>query len=238
MQQHIFKFILILALIFVSNHNVWAQHGYALWGNLKYPAGFSHFDYANIKAPQQGELRLVSNLRTSTFDKFNPFTIKGNSPAYLSNLMFDSLLTGSLDETASAYGLLAQEVKVSADGLSATFVLRPNAKFHNGQAVTAQDVLYSFETLNGPFTSPGYKTLLADVASAKVINLSTIVFYFKKANRELPLTVGGLPIFSRSWGFDKTTQKTNHSIKLFKTRQLAVVLTKLVLSSGAKISPM
>lgn len=208
MQQSIFKFILILALIFVSNTKVWAQHGYALWGKLKYSAGFSHFDYANINAPQQGELRLVSNLRTSSFDKFNPFTIKGNSPAYLSNLMFDSLLTGSLDETASAYGLLAQEVKVSADGLSATFVLRPNAKFHNDQAVSAQDVLYSFETLNGPFTSPGYKTLLADVASAKVLNPSTIVFYFKKANRELPLTVGGLPIFSRSWGLDKTTQKS------------------------------
>lgn len=207
MQQHIFKFITILAVIFVSNTNLWAQHGYALWGNLKYPAGFSHFDYANVNAPQKGELRLVSNFRTSTFDKFNPFTIKGNAPAYLSNLMFDSLLTGSLDETSSAYGLLAEEVKVSPDGLTASFRLRPNAKFHNGAAVTAQDVLYSFDILNGPFTLPGYKTMLAEVASVKVISPLVIEFRFKTANKELPLTVGSLPIFSQQWGMEKGSNK-------------------------------
>jgi microcin C transport system substrate-binding protein len=59
-------------------HAAWAAHGYALWGELKYPAGFAHFDYVNPDAPKGGELRLVSNLRTSTFDKYNPFTIKGN----------------------------------------------------------------------------------------------------------------------------------------------------------------
>ena len=71
---------------------VWAAHGYALWGDLKYPAGFASFDYVNPAAPKGGELRLVSNLRSSTFDKYNPFTIKGSAPAYLSDLMFDSLL--------------------------------------------------------------------------------------------------------------------------------------------------
>ncbi len=86
---------------------VWATHGYALWGDLKYPAGFAHFDYVNPQAPKGGELRLVSNLRVSTFDKYNPFTIKGSAPAYLAGLMFDSLLIGSLDETGSGYGLLA-----------------------------------------------------------------------------------------------------------------------------------
>lgn len=206
MQQHIFKFISILALFFASNANVWAQHGYALWGQLKYPAGFPNFDYAYTKAPQQGELRLVSNLRTSSFDKFNPFTIKGNAPAYLSQLMFDSLLTSSLDETASAYGLLAEDVQVSADGLTATFHLRPNARFHNGSAVTAQDVKYSFDILNGPFTSPGYKTMLADVVAVSVINPLTIQFRFKTANKELPLTVGSLPVFSRQWGTEKPGQ--------------------------------
>ncbi len=67
----------------------WAAHAYALWGAPRYPAGFTHFDYVNPEAPKGGELRLVSNLRTSTFDKYNPFTIKGNAPAYLSSLMFD-----------------------------------------------------------------------------------------------------------------------------------------------------
>ena len=103
----------------------WAAHGYALWGDLKYPAGFVQFDYANGNAPKGGELRLVSNLRVSTFDKYNPFTIKGTAPAYLSGLMFDTLLIGSLDETAAAYGLLAEDVSVAADGLSANLMLEP-----------------------------------------------------------------------------------------------------------------
>jgi hypothetical protein len=68
----------------------WAAHAYALWGAPRYPAGFAHFDYVNPDAPKGGELRLVSNLRVSTFDKYNPFTIKGSAPAYLSALMFDS----------------------------------------------------------------------------------------------------------------------------------------------------
>ena len=74
----------------------WAAHGYALWGDLKYPAGFAHFDYVNPLAPRGGDLRLVSNSRASTFDKYNPFTIKGSAPSYLSDVMFDSLLVGSL----------------------------------------------------------------------------------------------------------------------------------------------
>ena len=85
----------------------WAAHGYALWGALKYPPGFTHFDYVDPTAPKGGEIRLVSNLRNSTFDKYNPFTLRGSAPAYLSNLMFDSLLTGSLDETGSGYGYTA-----------------------------------------------------------------------------------------------------------------------------------
>ncbi len=180
--------------------STWAAHGYALWGDLKYPPGFVHFDYANPQAPRGGDLRLVSNSRASTFDKYNPFTIKGSAPAYLSDLMFDSLLAGSLDETGSGYGLLAQDVSVAPDGLSATFRLRPEARFHNGEPVRAEDVKHSFDTLMGPYTSPAYKTLLEDVAGVDVLDERTLRYRFKKPNRELPLTVGGLPVFSRSWG--------------------------------------
>ena len=185
----------------------WAAHGYALWGDLKYPVNFPHFDYVNPAAPKGGELRLVSNLRVSTFDKYNPFTIKGSAPAYLSDLMFDSLLTGALDETGSGYGLLAQDVAVAADGLSATFTLRPAARFHNGDPVLAADVKASFDALMGPFTSPAYKTLLDDVAGLDVIDERTVRYRFKKPNRELPLTVGGLPVFSRAWGVAGGKQK-------------------------------
>ena len=185
----------------------WAAHGYALWGDLKYPPGFAHFAYANADAPKRGELRLVSNLRVSTFDKYNPFTIKGNAPAYLANLMFDTLLVGSLDETASGYGLLAEDVSVAPDGLSVTFRLRPQARFHDGAPVLAADVKHSFDTLMGPFTSPGYKNLLEDVAGLDVLDDRTVRYRFKKPNRELPLTVGGLPVFSRAWGMDKGKAK-------------------------------
>ncbi|MBC7706773.1 MAG: ABC transporter substrate-binding protein [Rhodoferax sp.] len=191
---------LMLSLLFTMACPAWAAHAYALWGDLKYPAGFAHFDYVNLTAPQGGELRLVSNQRVSTFDKYNPFTIKGSAPAYLSALMFDSLLVGSLDETASGYGLLASDVEVAADGLSATFRLRSQARFHNGDPVLAADVKHSYDTLMGPYTSPAYKTQLEDVAGIDLLDERTLRYRFKKPNRELPLTVGGLPVFSHKWG--------------------------------------
>lgn len=182
---------------------VWGAHGYALWGDLKYPPGFTHLDYVNPQAPKGGEIRLVSNQRTSTFDKYNPFTIKGAAPAYLAGLMFDSLLAGSLDETAAGYGLLAEDVSVAADGLSATFRLRREARFHNGDPVLARDVKHSYDTLMGPHTSPAYKTALEDVAGLDVLDERTVRYRFRKPNRELPLTVGGLPVFSHRWGAGK-----------------------------------
>lgn len=185
-----------------------AAHGYAIWGDLKYPNGFAHFDYVRPDAPKGGELRLVSNLRVSTFDKYNPFTIRGNAPAYLGELMFDSLLTGAMDETGSGYGLLAEDVEVAADGMSAKFRLRPAARFHNGDPVLAADVKHSYDTLMGPHTSPGYKTVLEDVAGCDVLDGRTLRYRFKKPNRELPLTVGGLPVFSRKWGMENGTAKS------------------------------
>ncbi|MDL5037942.1 extracellular solute-binding protein [Comamonas resistens] len=178
-----------------------AEHAYALWGQPRYAADFKHFDYVNPQAPKGGELRMVSNLRYSTFDKYNPFTIKGSPPAYLADMLFETLLAPSLDETATGYGLLAEDVHVPADGMSATFRLRPQARFHNGKPVLAQDVKYSYETLLSKYVSPGYKTLFAEVDSCDVLDDRTVRFRFKKPNRDLPLTVGAvLPVFSRDWG--------------------------------------
>lgn len=196
---------LLLACLF--SPAAWAAHGYALWGELKYPAGFPHFAYVNPQAPKGGDLRLVSNLRYSTFDKYNPFTIKGSPPAYLGGLMFDSLLSGASDEVGSGYGLLAEDVEVPPDGLSATFRLRKEARFHNGDPVLALDVKHTFETLLGPYTSPAYKTTLEDLAGVDVVDERTVRFRFKRKNREMPLTVGGLPIFSRQWGVENGKAK-------------------------------
>lgn len=191
---------LLLALL--SSPAAWAAHGYALWGDMKYPPGFPNFAYVNPQAPKGGELRLVSNLRVSTFDKYNPFTIKGSAPAYLSGLMFDSLLAGAQDEVGAGYGLLAEDVEVSPDGLTATFRLRKETRFHNGDPVLAADVKHTFDILLGPYTSPAYKTALEDMAGLDVLDERTVRFRFKKPNRELPLTVGGFPIFSRKWGME------------------------------------
>ena len=209
----------------------WGAPAYALWGEPRYPADFAHFDYVNPQAPKGGELRLVSNTRASTFDKYNPFTIKGSAPAYLAPLLFDSLLIGAQDETATGYGLLAEDVQVAPDGLSATFRLRPQARFHHGKPVLAQDVKHSYDTLVGPHTSPAYKTLLADVAGAEVVDDRTVRFRFKKPNRELPLTVGGLPVFSRDWGVQEGVQGG-------QPKPFDQVITDIPLGSGPyKIGP-
>jgi microcin C transport system substrate-binding protein len=198
---------LLTALALLTTAPAWAVHGYALWGDLKYPDNFPHFDYVNPQAPKGGELRLVSNLRYSTFDKYNPFTIKGSPPAYVAGLMFDTLLVGAADEVGAGYGLLAEDVVVSADGLAATFRLRKEARFHNGDPVLAADVKHSFDTLLGPHTSPAYKTVLEDLAGLDVVDERTVRFRFKRQNREMPLTVGGIPVFSRKWGMENGKPK-------------------------------
>jgi microcin C transport system substrate-binding protein len=122
--------------------------------------------------------------------------------------MFDSLLTGSLDETAArATDCWHEDVAGGPDGMSATFRLRPEARFHNGKPVLAADVKHSYDTLVGPHTSPAYKTLLIDVAGVDVLGERTVRYRFHKPNRELPLTVGGLPVFSRDWGVENGQAK-------------------------------
>ena len=116
---------------------------------------------------------------------------------------------------------------MAADGLSATFRLRPEARFHNGKPVLAQDMKKSFDTLVGPFTSPAYKTLLAEVAGVDVLDDRTVRYRFKLPNRELPLTVGGLPVFSRDWGVENG-----------KAKPFDQVVTDIPIGSGPyKIGP-
>ncbi|OMZ27885.1 extracellular solute-binding protein, partial [Burkholderia pseudomallei] len=171
----------------------------AQYGEPKYPAGFAHFDYVNPDAPKGGTLVLANPNRLTTFDKFNPFTMRGN-PAPGIDLLFESLTTGSADEPASAYGLLADDIAVAPDGLSVTFHLNPRARFSNGEPVTAADVKYSFDTLKSPKAAPQYPAYYADIARAVIVDAATVRFEFRRKNRELPLIAGGIPVFSRKWG--------------------------------------
>jgi microcin C transport system substrate-binding protein len=178
--------------------NAGAAHGFAVYDAPKYPAGFTHFDYVNPDAPKGGELFLANPDRRTSFDKFNPFTLKGVAAAGVAALMFESLTTGSSDETASMYGLLAEDMELAPDRMSMTFRLNPRARFNNGDPVLAADVKYSFDTLVAK-GAPQFKSIYAEVRQAVVIDERTVRFDFKSLNRELPLIVGGVPVFSRKW---------------------------------------
>ncbi len=181
----------------------WGAHAYSQFGDIKYPPGFAHFEWVNPNAPKGGEIELAPPLRITNFDKFNPFTLKGTAPPGLGALMFESLLTGTLDEPNTAYGLLAEDIAVAADGLSVTFRLNPAARFNDGTPVMAADVKHTFDTLISKQAAPQYRVLLSDVSGAVVTGPRTVRYEFKRANAELPLLVGGLPVFSRAWGAGK-----------------------------------
>ncbi len=198
-------FLLCLGLAF--SPSVWAAHAYAQFGDIKYPEGFSHFSYVNPTAPKGGEIAMVSPSRASSFDKYNPFTLKGTAPPGLGSLMLETLLTGNSDEPTTAYGLLAQDVSVAKDKLSVTFRLNPLARFHNGDPVLAMDVKYSFDRLTSKEAAPQFRTYFSEVASVVVVSEREVRFNFKRANAELPLIVGSMAVFSHKWGADKPLDK-------------------------------
>jgi microcin C transport system substrate-binding protein len=181
----------------------WSAHAYAQFGDIKYPAGFAQFDYVNPAAPKGGEISLVPPTRLSNFDKYNPFTLKGSAPPNLNGLVFETLLTGTLDEPTTAYGLLAEDVSVAPDKLSVVFRLNPKARFHNGDAVLAADVKHSFDRITSKEAAPQYRTIFGEVKGVTVLDERSVRFDFKRVNAELPLIAGSLPIFSRKWGAGK-----------------------------------
>ncbi len=189
-------FVLQAALAATAAH---AAYAIAQYGEPKYPPGFRHFDYVNPDAPKGGTLVLANPNRLTSFDKFNPFTMRGN-PAPGIDMLFESLATGSSDEPASAYGLLADDIDIAPDRRSVTFHLNPRARFSNGDPVTANDVKFSFDTLKSKLAAPQFGAYFAEITKAVVVDPATVRFEFRSANRELPLIAGGVPVFSRKWG--------------------------------------
>lgn len=181
-----------------------AAHAYAQFGDIKYPPGFISFEWANPNAPKRGEIALVAPTRLTNFDKFNPFTLKGAAAPALNMLMFETLMTGTYDEPNTAYGLLAEDIEVADDLLSVTFRLNPKAKFQDGTPVTAADVKHTFDTLMSKAAAPQLRVVFGDVKQAVVTDERSVRFDFKRASAELPLLVGGLPVFSKAWGAGKS----------------------------------
>ena len=191
---------LLVFLTILTCYPAWAAHAYAQFGDIKYPVGFTHFDYVNPTAPKGGEIRMVPPTRPTNFDKLNPFTLRGTSPYGIGSLMIESLLVGNSEEPTTAYGLLAEDVDVGPDKLSATFRLNPKAKFQDGSPVLAADVLHSYTQLVSKLAAPQYRTIYAEVKGVVVVSERVVRFDFATPNPELPLIVGGMPVFSRNWG--------------------------------------
>jgi len=184
-------------------------HGWAMRTQPKYKKGFKHFDWANPNAPKGGTLKLAT---TAPFDSINPFALKGMSAGLLTPFVFESLTMSSLDEPMASYGLLAESMSLAKDGLSTTFYLRPNAKFSDGKPVTADDVVFSFNTFMSEGAAPYFRWYWADIKEAKAINKKTVKFIFKRKNPELHIIIGQMDVLPKHF-YSKGKFGTDFALK-------------------------
>lgn len=182
------------------------RHGLSLFGDLKYPPDFKHFDYVNPNAPKGGLVRLST---IGTFDNFNIVVagVKGSLAAGV-ELVYDSLMVPALDEVSAEYGLLAEGASYPDDFSHVTYRLRPQARWHDGRPVTPGDVIFSFEAFrkNHPQLSAYYRHVVKAVQSGE----REVTFWFDQpGNRELPQIVGQLNVLPQHWweGLDKSGNK-------------------------------
>jgi microcin C transport system substrate-binding protein len=172
------------------------QHGLSVFGQLKYPAQFAHFDYVNPQAPKLGKARQGA---FGTYDNFNRVIagLKGSLAAGI-DLIHETLLTPSLDEISADYGLIAEAISVASDLSSVSFRLRSQARWHDGKPITTDDVIFSFTAFKTH--SPQFSVYYRHVRKAAVTGTNEVTFTFDiPGNRELPLIVGQLTILPRHW---------------------------------------
>jgi microcin C transport system substrate-binding protein len=172
------------------------RHGLSLFGDLKYPPHFPNFDYVNPHAPKAGAVRQAAS---GTFDNFN-MAVDGRKGVLVVgiDLIYETLLTSSLDEVSSAYGLLAGAVSHPPDFSSVTYRLRPAAKWHDGSPITPEDVVFSFNAFKKH--SPRLAAYYRHVMNAEVTGPQDVTFLFDAAgNRELPQIVGQLTVLPKHW---------------------------------------
>ncbi len=200
------------------------SHGYAQFGTLKYPDSFSHFDWVNPDAPKGGTLRVMA---FGTFDTLNPYTFKGSSPVSTPNFLQygvtelnEPLMAGtgaydpSGDEPASSYGLIARSVEYSEDRSWVVFNLRPEARFHDGQPITAYDVAFSYRTLVSS-GHPQYRTSLQEVQRVDILNRHRIRFVLKRAgNPLLILRLGEMPVLPQHYWKNRDFKATSFEAPL------------------------
>ncbi len=189
------------------------SHGVSSFGDLKYPADFKHFAYVDPNAPKGGSFSQIGpnrafNQSFLTFNSLNSYILKGDAAQGI-ELTFTSLMARAEDEPDAMYGAAARAVRISADGLTYRFLMRPEARFHDGSRLTAQDVAFSLNILKEK-GHPIILQLLRDFDGAEAADDATVVVRLKpKRGRDVPLFVAGMPIFSKAYydnrPFDEST---------------------------------
>ena len=188
-------------------------HGLSVFGDLKYPADFHHFDYVNVDAPKGGVFSTIPSGRAynqsfQTFNSLNAYILKGEGAQGM-DMTFAPLMVRASDEPDAMYGLVARSVQISADKLTYRFALRPEARFHDGSKLSAQDAAFSLTTLK----TKGHPLILQqmrDMVKAEAEDDATLVVTFAENRaRDVPLYIAGLPIFSKAYyatrPFDQST---------------------------------
>jgi microcin C transport system substrate-binding protein len=199
---------LALAQVARAEDAVTKSHGISTFGDLKYPADFTHLDYVNPDAPKGGE---ISEATFGTFDSMNPYTQKGRAGA-LSQIGYEDMMTGVADEIGSLYCLICETVEYPADKSWAIFTMRPEAAFSDGMPITADDVLFTYDA----FSKEGllsFRTVLAQfVEKVEVLDPHRVKYTFKASStpRERVQMAGSMPVMSKAW-FEKTGAKLDES---------------------------
>ena len=194
------------------------SHGLSAFGDLKYSADFPRFDYVNPDAPKGGTFSLIPSVRGYnqsffTFSSFNAYVLKGEGAQGM-DLTFATLMVRAGDEPDAMYGLAAKSVQISADKTSYRFTLRPEARFHDGSKLTAQDVAFSLTTLKEK-GHPLVIVQLRDMVKAEAPDDATVVVTFTATRaRDVPLYVAGLPIFSRAYYATRNFEESTLDIPL------------------------
>ncbi|MFA8442816.1 extracellular solute-binding protein [Yoonia sp.] len=166
MRMHAAAVIALIALTTSAQAEVTISHGYSTFGDLKYGPNFTHFDYANPDAPQGGTMSQRQLFGTPTFDSLNTFIIKGDGAPEVGVHIYDSLMVRAHDEPDALYGLIAETIEYPDDLSYVAFNMRPKARFHDGAPVTAEDVVFTINTLKTD-GHPYYRNLLSDVTGAE-----------------------------------------------------------------------
>lgn len=180
------------------------SHGFATYHTLKYPADFSHFEYVNPQAPKGGRITIGAQ---GTFDSFNPFNIKG-APAALSGLIYDTLMNGSRDEDFSSYGRLVETLQLANDWSGMRVKLRAEARWHDGKPLTADDVVWTFQTLMTK-GRPFFRHYWRDVTKVTALDRHQVEFSFAPGgSRELPSILGQMPVLPKHYWQNRDFSKS------------------------------